>query len=461
MTGKLEELNPINDSEILIYSCGPTVYDYIHIGNARPMITFDCFRKYLSYLGYKVKFVQNFTDVDDKIIKRANEENKSFKEIAKKYIDEYKIDAKGLGVDPPTVEPKATQSMDDIIEIVKILIDKGYAYEIEGDVYFKTKHFKEYGKLSHMPLEDLEAGKRVTVNDLKEDPLDFAIWKKSKENEPFWYSPWGKGRPGWHIECSAMAKENLGESIDIHCGGMDLIFPHHENEIAQSECAFGKPFARYWMHNGYINIDNKKMSKSEGNFITVREIAKKYGYIPIRYLMLASHYRSPINYNKEILEQSIKALDRINNFKDSIEYNVGNLESGDIDKEDKDYIDKKFAKFNEALSNDFNTADAISSIFEIIRNFNQKVTLKEKSNRDTIIYLKDKLDIMLNILGLNKDNKNEENEDIDKEVLEIFEARNKARQEKNFKLADELRDKLGEMGYMVQESRKGSRLLKK
>ncbi|MDE5853130.1 MAG: cysteine--tRNA ligase, partial [Oscillospiraceae bacterium] len=311
---KIEEFKPIKPGEVMMYACGPTVYNYIHIGNARPIIVFDCFRRYLEYRGYKVTFVQNFTDIDDKIIKKANEENSTVHDIAEKYITEYKIDAKGLGVNPPSINPKVTESIQLIIDIVDKLIKNGHAYEINGDVYFSTNSFSEYGKLSHMPLDQLDAGKRVEVNSIKRDPMDFAIWKAAKPGEISWKSPWGNGRPGWHIECSAMAINHLAPTIDIHCGGQDLIFPHHENEIAQSECATNVSFANYWMHNGYINVDNKKMSKSKGNFFTVRDVAEKYGYEPIRYMMLQAHYRTPINYNVDIIEQCKASLTRIATF---------------------------------------------------------------------------------------------------------------------------------------------------
>ena len=299
MTRKKQELVPSDGKEIKIYACGPTVYNYIHIGNARPICAFDVLRRYLKYRGYKVKYVQNFTDVDDKIIKKANEEDVSASEISERYIAEYKKDAHGLNVMDADVHPKVTENMDIIIDFINTLIEKGHAYEVQGDVYFRTLSFKDYGKLSGMPIEDLQAGARIDVNDIKEDPLDFALWKAAKPGEPYWESPWGKGRPGWHIECSAMSKQYLAETIDLHCGGQDLIFPHHENEIAQSEAASGKVFSKCWMHNGYINIDNKKMSKSLGNFFTVREVAEKYGYEVIRYLMVQAYYRSPINYSRE------------------------------------------------------------------------------------------------------------------------------------------------------------------
>ena len=298
MSRKKEELKTITPGEVKIYACGPTVYNYIHIGNARPLCVFDTFRRYLEYRGYKVRFVQNFTDIDDKIIKKAIEEGSDYKTVSEKYIKEYWTDTKGMNVREATVHPRATENIDEIIDIISTLVEKGYAYPVSnGDVYFSPSKFKEYGKLSHQPLEDLEAGARINVEELKKEPMDFALWKGAKPGEPYWESPWGNGRPGWHIECSAMVRRFLGKTIDIHCGGQDLIFPHHENEIAQSECCNGVPFAHYWMHNGYINVDNVKMSKSLGNFFTVRDVAEKYGYEPIRYLMISSQYRSPINYS--------------------------------------------------------------------------------------------------------------------------------------------------------------------
>ncbi|PWM22884.1 MAG: cysteine--tRNA ligase, partial [Oscillospiraceae bacterium] len=297
LTRQKEEFIPLEPGKVKIYACGPTVYNFIHIGNARPICVFDTLRRYLEYRGYEVTFVQNFTDIDDKLIRRANEEGTTVPEIAAKYIDEYMTDAKGLGVRPATIHPKATETIDTILEVISTLIDKGYAYPSEGSVYFRSRRFKEYGKLSHMPIEDLEAGSRVDISEHKEDPLDFALWKAAKPGEPYWASPWGDGRPGWHIECTAMIRKYLGETIDIHCGGSDLIFPHHENEIAQGECCSGKEYARYWMHNGFINVDNRKMSKSLGNFFTTRDVAEKFGYEPIKFLMLQAHYRTPINYS--------------------------------------------------------------------------------------------------------------------------------------------------------------------
>ena len=309
MSRRLEDFVPLEEGKVKIYACGPTVYNYIHIGNARPLCIFDTLRRYLEYRGYEVTFVQNFTDVDDKIIKKANEEGISSQEVAQRYIDEFWTDTKGLGIRPATIHPKATETMAEILKLVESLEDKGYAYAVGGDVYFRARRFPEYGKLSHQAIEELESGARININEQKEDPLDFALWKSAKPGEPAWESRWGLGRPGWHIECTAMIHKHLGQTIDIHCGGQDLMFPHHENEIAQSECCTGQPYAHYWMHNGYINVDNKKMSKSLGNFFTVREVAEKYGYEPIKFMMLSAHYRSPINYNTEIIEQCKSALE--------------------------------------------------------------------------------------------------------------------------------------------------------
>ena len=333
MTRQKEEFIPNNPDEVKIYACGPTVYNYIHIGNARPLCVFDVLRRYLEYRGYNVKFVQNFTDVDDKIIKRANEEGITFEEVSKKYIEEFWTDANGLNFKKASVHPKATENIDEIINIIKTLEEKGYAYAVDGDVYFRTLKFKEYGKLSHQPIEDLQSGARIAIGEKKENPLDFALWKAAKEGEPYWDSPWGKGRPGWHIECSSMNKRFLGDTIDIHCGGQDLIFPHHENEIAQSECANGCTFSKYWMHNGYINVDNVKMSKSLGNFKTVREIANVYGYEVIRYFLISSHYRSPINYSLEIIEQCKSALERLYTCRESLDFALKNAKDIPDDEE--------------------------------------------------------------------------------------------------------------------------------
>ena len=377
MSMQKEEFVPIEPGKVRMYACGPTVYNYIHVGNARPIIMFDVLRRYLEYRGYEVTFVQNFTDVDDKIIKRANEEGISSEEVAKKYIAEYFTDAHALGVREATVHPKATENIQQIIDLITTLIDKGYAYEVNGDVYYRTLKFKDYGKLSHQPIEDLQSGARIDVNDIKENPLDFALWKAAKPGEPSWDSPWGKGRPGWHIECSAMSNRYLGKTIDIHCGGSDLAFPHHENEIAQSEAANGCKFVNYWLHNGFINIDNKKMSKSLGNFFTVREAAAVYGYDCIRMFMLMSHYRSPLNYSGEILMQAKAALERLRTAKSNLEFFIANGRDGELSEADAAFVqglDQYREKFDAVMDDDFNTADAISVIFEMVREINTAVS---------------------------------------------------------------------------------------
>ena len=374
LTRQKEELVTLEPGVARIYACGPTVYNYIHIGNARPLCVFDVLRRYLEWRGYEVKFVQNFTDIDDKIIRRANEEGVGYQEIAARYIEEFWVDAKGLGVREATVHPKATENMEEIESLIAGLVEKGYAYRAaNGDVYFRTHKFDEYGKLSHQPLDDLESGARIAVGEEKEDPMDFALWKAAKPGEPSWPSPWSDGRPGWHIECSAMARRYLGETIDIHCGGQDLIFPHHENEIAQSECCNGAPFARYWMHNGYINVDNKKMSKSLNNFFTVRDVAEQYGYEPIRFFLISSSYRSPINYNTAIIEQAKASLDRLYNCKSALEFAVGNAGEGDGDPAFAAALASRRDQFIAAMEDDLNTADAIAALFELVRDINVKL----------------------------------------------------------------------------------------
>lgn len=459
LTKKKEEFRPIEDGKVKMYACGPTVYNYIHIGNARPMVVFDCLRRYLEYRGYDVKFVQNFTDVDDKIINKAVEEGKPAQEIAERYIAEYEKDARGLNVLPATIHPRVTSSMDVIIDLIKKLIENGNAYCAGGDVYFDTKSFNEYGKLSHMPLEDLESGIRVEVNSQKKDPLDFALWKAAKPSEPSWDSPWGRGRPGWHIECSAMATHYLAPTIDIHCGGQDLIFPHHENEIAQSECATHHTFANYWLHNGYINVDNRKMSKSLGNFFTVREIAEKYGYEPIRFLMLQAHYRSPINYSIEILEQCISALTRLYTFRENLEFAISHAKDGAISQDEKESLKEKQEKFVKVMDDDFNTADGLSVIFELVREVNPMVTEPEKTTKGFLKAVLDLFNNLIGVLGLLYEKKSEET--IPEEVKSLFEKRVKAREEKNYALADKLRDEISELGYVVEETRQGSKLIPK
>ena len=453
LTRKKEELVPITPGEIKMYACGPTVYNYIHIGNARPLCIFDILRRYLEYRGYKVKFVQNFTDIDDKIIRRANEEHVDFSEISERYIKEFWTDADGLNVRHATINPKATENIDAIIQIISTLIEKGYAYEAQGDVYFSTEKFKDYGKLSHQPLKDLEAGARIMVGEVKREPMDFAVWKAAKPGEPAWDSPWGKGRPGWHIECSAMNWRYLGDTIDIHCGGQDLIFPHHENEIAQSECFTGKPFAHYWMHNGYINVDNVKMSKSLGNFFTVRDVAEKYGYEPIRYLLISAQYRSPINYSTDIIEQCIAALNRLYTCRDSLDFELKNAVDAehDGDKAIIDGFDKYREQFIAAMDDDLNTADAIASIFELVRDINTNVVGKTPSKAlvEGAIAMFDEL---TGVLGLVY---NRKTETLDSDVEALIEARTNARKEKNWAEADRIRDQLKEMGIVLEDTAQG------
>ncbi len=457
LTRELEEFKPIELGKAKIYACGPTVYNYIHIGNARPICVFDVLRRYLEYRGYEVTFVQNYTDVDDKIIKKANEEGVSASEISERFIAECKKDAQGLNVREATVHPQVTQSMEMIIALVRELVEKGHAYESNGDVYFKVDTFDGYGKLSHMPLEDLQAGARIDAHEQKQNPMDFALWKAAKPGEPYWESPWGKGRPGWHIECSAMAKNYLADTIDIHCGGQDLIFPHHENEIAQSECGNGAPFARYWMHNGYINVDNRKMSKSLGNFFTVREVAEKFGYEPIRFLMLQAHYRSQINYNAEIIEQCQAALERLYNCKEGMEFALEKAADGEFPEEQKAALLARKEQFIEAMDNDLNTADAISALFELAREINTMTSGSVLAPKEQIAFAKGIFDEMCGVLGLLYQKKDE----IPQEVLTLVEERAAARKAKDFAKADALRDRITAMGYLVEETRQGTRVVKK
>ncbi|MEG0692063.1 MAG: cysteine--tRNA ligase [Oscillospiraceae bacterium] len=455
LTKEKDELKTIEEGKVKIYACGPTVYNFIHIGNARPICVFDTLRRYLTYKGYEVEFVQNFTDVDDKIIKKANEEGVLSTEISERYIVEYKKDATGLNVLDATIHPKVTENMDEIIEFVKTLVDKGFAYETNGDVYFRTAKFEEYGKLSHMPLEDLEAGARIDISSIKENPMDFALWKAAKEGEPSWKSPWGNGRPGWHIECSAMAKKFLGETIDIHCGGQDLVFPHHENEIAQSECANGAHFANYWMHNGYINVDNKKMSKSLNNFFTTRDVAQKYGYEPIRLLMIQAHYRSQVNYTVEVLESCVASLERLYNFKENIAHALSHATSGAFSEEQKTSLDRYKTNFITAMEDDLNTADALASIYELVREVNTNLNAV---SREYIAYASQIFLELTGVLGLLYSKKEEE---IPQEILDLVEERISARKAKDFAKADLVRDKIIELGYHVEETRQGTKITKK
>jgi len=454
MTMKKEDFIPLEPGKVKMYVCGPTVYNYFHIGNARPLIMFDVLRRYLEYRGNEVTYLQNFTDIDDKIINRANEEGKTCEEITAKYIDEYWVDARGLGVHDATVHPKATENVGEIIDMISTLIEKGFAYQSGGDVYYRTSAFPEYGKLSHQPLEELQAGARVDVTEVKENPVDFALWKGTKPGEPFWDSPWGQGRPGWHIECSAMVKRYLGKTIDIHTGGQDLIFPHHENEIAQSEGANGCEFVRYWLHNGFISIDKVKMSKSLGNFFTVREAAEAYGYENIRMFMLMSHYRSPMNYSSDILIQAKNALERIKTAKSSLEF-IGENGSEIIKDNEKEFIislPRYRERFIEAMDDDFNTADAVSVIFELVREGNSIAADPEPSKEfahSTIKTLNELVDVLGLLYGDSSD------DSIDSEVEALIETRQVARKDKNWAEADAIRDKLVEMGIVLEDTPQG------
>ncbi len=456
---KKEEFVPVEKGVVRMYSCGPTVYNYFHIGNARPFIIFDTLRRYLEYSGNTVYFVQNFTDIDDKMINKANELGITVKELADQYIEEYFKDADGLGIKRATWHPRATDNIDAIIEIVKTLEEKGYAYNVNGDVYFAAKKFKEYGKLSHQPLEDLESGARININEDKNDPMDFALWKSQKPGEPAWESPWGMGRPGWHIECSAMANKFLAKTIDIHSGGQDLIFPHHENEIAQSECAHGVTFSNYWMHNGYINIDNRKMSKSLGNFFTVREIAAEFDYEVIRFFMLSAHYRSPINFSKALMESAKASLERIYNCLSDMKFAAENApvrELTDADKAYKASIEELKAKYIAAMDDDLNTADAISVIFEIVSEANKNITGKGDFAKEVIDFTVDTITELGGVLGL----LSKKDDALDAEVEALIEERAKARAEKNWALSDEIRDKLKDMGIIVKDTPQGQQITK-
>ena len=456
LTRQKEELVTLEPGVARIYACGPTVYNYIHIGNARPLCVFDVLRRYLEWRGYEVKFVQNFTDIDDKIIRRANEEGVGYQEIAARYIEEFWVDAKGLGVREATVHPKATENMEEIESLIAGLVEKGYAYRAaNGDVYFRTHKFDEYGKLSHQPLDDLESGARIAVGEEKEDPMDFALWKAAKPGEPSWPSPWSDGRPGWHIECSAMARRYLGETIDIHCGGQDLIFPHHENEIAQSECCNGAPFSRYWMHNGYINVDNKKMSKSLNNFFTVRDVAEQYGYEPIRFFLISSSYRSPINYNTAIIEQAKASLDRLYNCKSALEFAVGNAGEGDGDPAFAAALASRRDQFIAAMEDDLNTADAIAALFELVRDINVK--LGAQPARADVAAASELFEELTGVLGLLYDRKTEL---LDEDIEALIEARTAARKAKNWAEADRIRDELTAKGIVLEDTPQGAKVRK-
>ncbi|MBQ6816442.1 MAG: cysteine--tRNA ligase [Clostridia bacterium] len=447
LTRKKDEFVPIEEGTAKIYACGPTVYNYIHIGNARPLCVFDVLRRFLEWQGYKVTFVQNFTDIDDKLIKKANEEGITVPEVAERYIKEFKVDSQGLNVKEATVHPRATENIDEIIKIINTLIEKDYAYLSGGDVYFRAKKFNEYGKLSHQPLEDLESGARISVGEIKEDAMDFCLWKGAKPGEPFWDSPFGKGRPGWHIECSAMSTKYLGKTIDIHCGGFDLIFPHHENEIAQSECANGCDFAHYWMHNGFINVDNRKMSKSLGNFFTVRDVAEKYGYEPIRYIMISSHYRSPINYSLDIVTQAQNALQRLYTCRERLEFAISHAEAGG---EAPASLKLRRENFITALNDDLNTADALAEIFNLAKDIN--LLIDSSAKKDTLTASLALFDELCGVLGLLY---NRKSDSLDTEVEELIAQRTAARKAKDFALADSIRDKLKEMGIVLEDTPNG------
>ena len=452
MSRQKEELVPMTPGELKIYACGPTVYNYIHIGNARPICVFDVLRRYLEYRGMKVTYVQNFTDIDDKIINKANEENSDYLTVSRRYMEEYKKDAAGLNVRPATIHPLATENIDEIIAIISKLEEKGFAYAVGGDVYFRTNKFSEYGKLSHQPLEELQAGARISVGDVKEDPMDFAVWKAAKPGEPYWESPWGHGRPGWHIECSAMVRRYLGETIDLHCGGQDLVFPHHENEIAQSECCNGVPFAHYWMHNGYINVDNKKMSKSLGNFFTVRDVAEKYGYEPIRYLMVSSHYRMPINYSVDIIEQCKASLERLYNCRDNLRFLLENAAEGQREGEEEVFarMTQYRDQFIAAMDDDLNTADGLAALFGLAKEINSSVngdSSKELCRKALDLYME-----LANVLGLlyvEKDNS------LDAEIEALIEKRTQARKNRDWATADAIRDELKARHVVLEDTPQG------
>lgn len=450
-----EEFVSLEPGKVRMYVCGPTVYNYIHIGNARPIIVFDTVRRYFEYKGYEVNFVSNFTDIDDKIIKKAIEEGVDADTISKRYIDECKKDMEGLNVKPATKSPLATEEICGMLEMIQKLVASGHAYAAkDGTVYFRTSSFEEYGKLSHKNLDDLQSGFReikVTGEDGKEDPTDFVLWKPKKEGEPFWESPWCEGRPGWHIECSVMSRKYLGDQIDIHAGGEDLIFPHHENEIAQSEAANGKEFAKYWMHNGFLNIDNKKMSKSLGNFFTVREISEKYDLQVLRFFMLSAHYRSPINFSAELMESSKNGLERILTAIDKLKDLEASAKTEKfLDHEDKNAVQELVSKYEAAMDDDFNTADAISAIFELVKLSNS--TTNEDSSKEYVTYLKESIERLCDVLGIITE---KEEEILDDEIETMIAGRQQARKDKNFALADEIRGKLLEKGIVLEDTREG------
>ncbi|MBC5688295.1 cysteine--tRNA ligase [Mediterraneibacter sp. NSJ-55] len=456
MSKRKEEFVPLEEGKVKMYVCGPTVYNFIHIGNARPMIVFDTVRRYFEYKGYEVNFVSNFTDVDDKIIKKAIEEGVTAEEISKRYIAECKKDMEGMNIKPATKNPLATEEICGMVDMIQTLIEKGYAYEKNGTVYYRTRKFKEYGKLSHKNLDDLQSGGRsllVTGEDEKEDSLDFVLWKPKKEGEPAWQSPWGEGRPGWHIECSEMSKKYLGEQIDIHAGGEDLVFPHHENEIAQSEAANGKEFAKYWLHNAFLNIDNRKMSKSLGNFFTVREISEKYDLQILRFFMLSAHYRSPLNFSADLMEAAKSGLDRIVTAAENLRFlkeNTTRREMSEIEKDAYAKTQEFVDGFEKAMDDDFNTADAIASVFELVKYIN--TTANASCSAEYLACLLDRLAVLTDVLGIITDKKKEV---LDEEIEALIAERQAARKERNFARADEIRDMLLAKGIILEDTREG------
>lgn len=459
LTRKKEEFIPITPGEVKMYVCGPTVYNFFHIGNGRTFIVFDTIRRYLEYRGYKVKFVQNFTDIDDKMINKANEEGTTVKDIGDKYISEYYTDADALNIERATVNPRATEFIDDIIDFVSKLIEKGYAYEVDGDVYFNTKKFEEYGKLSGQSLEDLQIGASnrtsSAADERKKDPMDFAIWKAQKPGEPAWDCPWGKGRPGWHIECSCMAKKLLGETIDIHAGGMDLAFPHHENEVAQSEALTGKRFANYWLHSAYVNVNNQKMSKSLNNFFTARDILKEYDADVIRFFMMSAHYRIQINFSKELLDSAKASMDRLYNAVSNLENLIEEVSKEEMNEEEKNYLDsldKYRERYIQKMDDDFNTADALTVLFELAKDINTNITVNSSKELATKA-----LELIRELGGplgiLQKSTKG----DLESEIEELIEQRQNARKNRDFALADKIRDDLKARGIVLEDTPQGVR----
>ncbi|MGL4607310.1 MAG: cysteine--tRNA ligase [Eubacteriaceae bacterium] len=453
LTRKKEDFVSIEPGKVKMYSCGPTVYNYFHIGNARPFIVFDVLRRFLEYIGYDVTFIQNFTDVDDKIINRSHEEGISPQEVSEKYIREYFIDADALGIKRADIHPKVSENIPEIIEMIKTLVEKGLAYNIDGNVYYRVDHFHDYGKLSKQSIDDLKSGARIDVNDEKQSPLDFALWKKKKDGEPYWESPWGQGRPGWHIECSAMSKKHLGETIDIHGGGQDLIFPHHENEIAQSEGCCGKTFANYWVHNGYININNEKMSKSKGNFFMVRDIAKDFDLEVVRMFMLMAHYRSPVNFSDELLGQAENALERLYTAKYQMEFLLENASTSELSSQEDAWVntlETYKVGFVKAMEDDLNTADAIAVLFELVRDLNSN--LNDTSSKAAIIAGQALFSELTGVLSLAVKAKETT---LDSEIEDLIEQRQVARKSKDFKRADEIRDELLSKGIVLEDTREG------